>query len=112
MAHFPEWIDRTEAAIINKFLTRVLGSGDGLSARVWDGEEWATGWTCDRAEIQRQTAATDHTVIHVRNDRGAAVGAVVFIHGNGEDVLSDYSWPGNVPGAEARIDALCAGLDA
>lgn len=104
MAHFPEHLDATEAKIINALLTRVLA--EGLHVKVYDGEEFSTELTRDRALIQRETAATEETtyVLYHGKDR---LGSVWLIHGNGEDVLSDYSWNTKVEDAEAIMDRLC-----
>ena len=95
MTHFPSHISGAEAKLINAFLTRALSAG--YHVRVFDGEEWATGYTRDRAEIQRETAATCETTFRLAKPsemtpgKWAPLGNVLAVHGNEEDVLSDAS---------------------
>lgn len=104
MTHFPEWMDATERRICDRFLTSALWR---YELRAHDGEEWATGWTRDRASLQRQFAQTDSTTIAVRHAGGAEFGQVVFVHGNGQDVISDYAWNPKDADAETLLDAIC-----
>lgn len=110
MTHFPKHMDATEAKIANRLLTAILRHPD-LLVRVFDGEEWSTDWTRDRAAIQRETAATDMTRYSITRlaDNGAArrLGSILLIHGNGEDVISDYSWNTKVDAVEALLDEVC-----
>lgn len=112
MAHWPDHMDATEAAICNKTLTRILSNPRHLMVRVFDGEEWATGWTRDRAAIQRETAATDETrwfLTETETAEGGAgrrIGSILLIHGNGEDVISDTSWNPRVSHAQELLDQL------
>lgn len=103
---FPSWINRTEAAITNKLITAIK-KRKGYRMRVYDGEEWATGWTANRKTIQSATAQTEHTVIHVQDDRRKNIGFIALIHGNGEDLISDAGWNRNDGPAKATIEALC-----
>ena len=95
MAHFPEWLPKEEAAVINPFLTRVLRAGHYIA--VHDGEEVSLQPTRDRKAIQKETAATDMTNFiicdesKVEGKKWKRIGTVVAIHGNLEDVLSDAS---------------------
>jgi len=111
MAHFPDHMDRDEARVSNRLITAILDHPDNLAVRVFDGEQWATHWTRDRATIQRETAATDVTIYHLCkvSDTGAATrfGSITLIHGNGEDVVSDAAWSSKRPEAEALIEGLC-----
>ncbi len=91
IGHFPEHIDPVEARIINRLLTEALK--DGGRVAVFDGYEWAIKHpTRDRAAIQREVAATDHTWLFLyRKDAGAgdAYAKLWLVHGNGEDVFAD-----------------------
>lgn len=113
IGQFPEHLDKTEARIINKLITAILKHGDGkLVARVFDGETWASDWTRDRAELQRCIASTDETRISIADFAGpngfTRVGAVFLIHGNGEDVISDWSWTDDKDGRNHEImDTIC-----
>lgn len=108
MSHFPEWVPASERAIINGVITRAFKAG--LSISVYDGEEWALNRSQDRAAIQRETAATDETVYMLREVvSDLRIGKVWFVHGNGEDVLSDYSWNADLTevNAEAIMAEIC-----
>ena len=97
MAHFPHYLNSTEANIINAMLTRVLAAGHYVA--VHDGEEMSLRPTRDRADIQRETAATEMTtfIIYDPSEKEAGKwrrrGSIVAIHGNEEDVLSDAGAP-------------------
>ena len=98
MAQFPDFADAEESRIINKLITRVL-SEENMHIAVHDGEEFATPPTRDRAQIQRETFATDVTVYVLytpsvkQPGKWKRHGTVTMVHGNGEDVLSDASAP-------------------
>ncbi|WP_444668375.1 hypothetical protein [Cereibacter changlensis] len=102
---YPAHMNPTEAKIINQLITTILDAGHLI--RVFDGEEYASDWTGDRAEIQKQTAATDYTVFQVADAAGRErIGTITLIHGNGTDVISDWSWKQSIEGSEALMDAL------
>ena len=110
VGQFPVWIDPTEAAIINKLITAI--KAENLLMRVYDGEAFATAWTSSRKTIQAMCAQTDYTVLHLKEEWDAPVGTVTLIHGNGEDVISDWSVPRDNPEAEMKLDAICEGASA
>lgn len=102
--HFPDWIDATEARIINKLITAILKAG--YQARIYDGEEIACHWTSSRKTLQQHTAQTDETTLHLRaGPEGRTLGTITLIHGNHEDVISDAS-AADEHGL-ALIDQLC-----
>lgn len=116
--HWPTHMDKDEAGICNRLITSIFGM-DYL-VRVREGEEGEVMCppTKDRAAIQRETHATCITLYDVMQDmrhrEGAKadrpfvrVGTFVLIHGNGADLISDYSWHPQVPEAEALMDTLC-----
>ncbi|MBD3755904.1 MAG: hypothetical protein IE937_09735 [Gammaproteobacteria bacterium] len=109
MAEFPTHMRKVEADIVNKLLTRILSHKD-LLIRVYDGVEWATDWTRNRAEVQRETAATDETrycIIRIaENGAATRIGSILLIHGNDEDVISDASWNPKLEDAESLIEDL------
>ena len=88
MSYFPAHMDSTEIKIINRVISAALQAG--LTISVADGEEWALRASTDRAAIQRETNATDITEYLFRRN-GEKVGGVIFIHGNGVDVIHDWS---------------------
>lgn len=84
-----------ERAIICKLVETALASG--LLVAVHDGEEWACGPQSDAATVFAHVGHTCTTLLVLREvaqDRdgnGVAVGRVLLVHGNGPDVVADYS---------------------
>ncbi len=105
---FPAHMDAHEAKICNRLITIIL-KDDDMHIRVWDGEDWSTVWTRDRPMIQRNTAATDHTLYYIskRSDGGdyGLIGYIFLVHGNGEDIITDAGWSSKHPEHEAILDA-------
>jgi hypothetical protein len=94
MAQFPEYMDKTESVICNKLISAILSKGHFV--RVYDGTEFATRWTQDRKEIQRETAATDCTwyvvgTMDKEKGKPTRIGSYMLVHGNIEDVVSDIA---------------------
>lgn len=87
--HFPEWLHKSEAAIIDGLITAILNRGYLIS--VFDGEEYSVKRSADRELIQKETAATCDTTYVLRTTDGVRVGFFWMIHGNHCDVISDYS---------------------
>lgn len=111
---FPEWIDKTEARIANRVINAILNHEPALHARVWDGEELATGWTRHRPTLRNATAQTGFTILHIADkhgDKHRHIGSVTLIHGNGEDLVSDGGWSGEIEHAERTIETILAAGD-
>lgn len=85
---FPDYMHRTETQIMGKVIRRALALGYAVSVN--DGEEWTLKQSRDYATITAECAATDMTVLRFRFN-GERVGDMMFVHGNHEDVISDYS---------------------
>lgn len=81
-------IPAIEKKLINPMITASIKAGYAL--RVHDGEEWSTDWTTDRAEVREYVGATDETILAV-SEGGEWIGQIVCIHGNEEDVISDWT---------------------
>lgn len=64
---------------------------------VYDGEEWALTASDSRPAIAAVVGATDCTTLRFRrrrlgvDGRPSSVGSVFLVHGNGCDVIADYS---------------------
>lgn len=86
---FPSYMWKSEATIINRLISEILQRG--LLISVYDGEEWAVKKSSDRAEIQRNTAATDETYFRVCKADDTTVGTITLIHGNWSEVISDHT---------------------
>jgi hypothetical protein len=97
MADYPTHMPVIERRICDRLITEITRRGYFI--RVFDGEDYATTRTQNKDDIRAETSATDVTVYEVYDrDPGRTfsmwrrIGNFVLIHGNGEDVLSDYSW--------------------
>ena len=80
---------QTESKIIRKAAKALLT--EGYSIRVHDGTEFATDKTTKITEIMAECFATDTTSFIVYDAMNTRAGWIQFIHGNGEDVISDYT---------------------
>ena len=91
MKHYPAHANKTEAKIINKIITSALKSDYSIS--VFDGEDYSLLRSTTRKEIKAECFATDETTLmfNRRDFDAAKVGWVWLIHGNGSDVISDYT---------------------
>lgn len=89
----------------------------GLLVSVFDGEEWALKASADFVAARSVIGATCETTLRFRNPAGldadtvpASVGAVSLIHGNGCDVIHDFTdspeMAGLLAGALALSDQL------
>jgi hypothetical protein len=98
-ADFPDHLPPVEGQIISLILDRALAQEDIQIAVDWDdlGDE-GLAFTRDRSAIEREIAATSVTFLrffrqNVRNEDipQGRIGWVMLVHGNIEDVVSDYS---------------------
>ena len=99
MKYFPEYARtrphmKPEAEIVSRVITSALRAGYHIS--VFDGEEWAVKFSRDRKEIESNCFATDETHFRIRTSDQKSVGSVWFIHGNGGDVIADYTDDGRM----------------
>lgn len=85
-----------ERQIISALLDDAASAGFVVS--VYDGEEWALKVSASRSDIAANVGATDETTLRFRDPsrldphgKAATVGQVFLVHGNGCDVISDYS---------------------
>jgi hypothetical protein len=97
--------DRTERRIATALVRRILQGGHSIS--VWDGEATTLRDSRDVALIFDSMASTDSDQLTVRRADGERLGAIALIYGNGEDLISDWSWNCTVSGAEAAMALLC-----
>lgn len=90
--------DPVEAAIIEATIEAIVLSniiGEALKIGVHDGE--ATSCKADwptpdhLARVRDAIAATDETTLVIRDKIDRIAGTIVLYHGNGEDVVSDYT---------------------
>lgn len=84
-----------ERDVIDDLIREALAQGALIS--VYDGEEWALSRSTDYRRITSEIAATDETTIGIRLRDDAMgwalrkVGTVFLVHGNGAEVVSDYT---------------------
>lgn len=100
-----------ERQIIDAILDAALSRG--LRVSVYDGEEWALTGSDSRPAIAANVGATGYTTLRFRDparvdQRGnpASVGSVFLVHGNGSDVIADYSDNAETAGLLAPALAL------
>jgi hypothetical protein len=91
-----QFLCSSERAIISRLLDDAAAAGFIVS--VFDGEVWALTASSDFPAVAALVGATGETTLRFRdpstlNERGkpALVGFVFLVHGNGSDVISDYS---------------------
>lgn len=89
IGHFPTYLWRDEAEIINALITAILKRD--LTISVNDGVDWPVKLSTDRAAIQKEVAATDETTFEIRDAERARKGFFWLIHGNRAHVVSDYT---------------------
>lgn len=91
MEHLPSDERRVIAAVLDE------AARLGLRVSVWDGEEWVLKASDNFAAVRREIGASDTTTLRFRaasigtDGRRASVGSVFLVHGNGADVLADWS---------------------
>ena len=89
---WPTHMWEIEKEIIGRFLDAALERGYNLTVN--DGEEVTLRHSTDREAIQREVHATELTIFGVFypvDGVSRFIGSIVFIHGNQEDVIHDYS---------------------
>ncbi|RWM86466.1 MAG: hypothetical protein EOR84_30605 [Mesorhizobium sp.] len=99
---FPDYMRSTETKIVDTLIKKALGLGYVVS--VYDGMDWPVKKSADYEAITCEIAATDVTELVFRLDDGTKVGWMMLVHGNDEDVISDYS-------ANPQMENLVAGID-
>lgn len=72
---------------------------------VFDGEEYPLKRSSDAVEIMRALCSTDEDTLLLRDANGARLGSVLLIWGNGQDVISDYSY---TPATCANVELILA----
>ena len=86
---FYQYTTQPERMIASELINFALGHG--LSISVHDSEEWTLDKSQDKAEIKKGLATTGEDTLRLfAGDH--AIGSVWLIWGNGEELISDYSW--------------------
>jgi hypothetical protein len=84
---YPDYLDPVEREIIDRIIKDVLAAGHTIW--VEDGEEIALKRSTDYEAITAEIAATCETTLIIETPDG--VGHIWLIHGNGCDVVSDWT---------------------
>lgn len=87
--NFPKHTSRAEALIMDAVIREVLRRY--CQIEVHDGEETVLEPSTDRALIQAESHGSDYTYYKIWTDTYIPLGTVWFVHGNGVDVLTDYT---------------------
>lgn len=82
-------IEQIERKIIGRLMRAILDAGHCISVN--DGEEWVLKMSTSQTKIMGAMFSTDEDFWRVRNTAGESLGVIHFVHGNGNDVISDYS---------------------
>ena len=110
IGHFPQWLDKKEARIINKLIT--AAKKRGFCMKLHDGEDYATNWTSSRKTVQKATAQTDETAMYLADEGMSYIGGFVLIHGNGDEVISDIRVSRDHPEALEIMQTMSAEAEA
>ena len=86
------WVPHVERMIIKLLAEEILKRGHSIT--VYDGEENALNKSTDLHAILNECGTTEVTVFTLHKG-GAVQGWFTLIHGNHEDVISDYSVTGD-----------------
>ena len=94
---YHERVEPAERLVIDAILNEA--EARHLLVSVYDGEEWAVTATGNMADVRREVAATEATVLAFRDPaqlsprdgRPSMLGRVILVHGNGCDVISDHT---------------------
>ncbi|MBC2806613.1 hypothetical protein C3Y94_026025 [Rhizobium ruizarguesonis] len=84
---FPDYINSTEAKIIQGIIDRALARNYLVS--VFDGLQFALHGSSDIEAITAEVHATDVTELIFHTADKQRLGGILLIHGNHEDVVSD-----------------------
>lgn len=79
----------TETRIISKIIKNALNNNYRVS--ICDGEAFPLKRSSSYVDIINAMFSTDEDIMWFRNDKGELVGCVVFVYGNGEDVVHDHT---------------------
>lgn len=86
---YPHWVLPDERKIIDRILEDALARDYKVS--VFDGEAWSLNRSRNIDMIRSEIAATDVTTLKIRDRHDEPVGSILLVHGNGADVVCDYS---------------------
>lgn len=97
-----------ESKIIRRLIRDILAAGCAIS--VYDGEEYTVTRSRDAAVIIGACATTDETTLTIGNDAGVRIGSIWLVHGNGPDVISDYTDSAAIHAMQAGAATLAESL--
>ena len=94
---------KAEQTIVSKVLKAVLAAG--YSVVVHDGEESYPA-TNNEKEAWDALGNTDIDRLIIYSESSQRVGSILFVWGNGEDIVSGSSWNEAYPDSESIIDGF------
>lgn len=110
-ADYPDHLSHIEGRIIGKILD-TWQTLDGISCQVRDEAGYdSTLKTFDRATVEKEIAATCMTGLNFFDRNGKYQGWVLLVHGNQEDVVSDYTDNAWTEALVADANALAEALE-
>jgi fatty acid-binding protein DegV len=80
---------KIERSICSKLVRAAIKSNYSVS--LYDGEYWPLERSKSHKEVMNAMFSTDEDVLLFRDPAGKKIGKVLLIHGNGEDIISDWS---------------------
>ena len=89
MKLFPHWMRQDEKEIIDGLIYAILNRGHMIS--VYDSQELILKQSRDYDKICAEVCQTEWTEFVVWDANGNRLGWFWLIHGNGRDVVSDYT---------------------
>lgn len=99
----PNAEQKLEQTIVRRVLRAALKLG--YSVVCYDGEENHPR-TVDESEAWNYLGETDEDHLIVYDPENKRIGSVMFIWGNGEDIVSDWGWNTAFPDSEVIMDGI------
>jgi hypothetical protein len=81
---------------------------EGYTIDVNDGGETTLRKSSSKRTILEAMFSTDHDILTLRTGVGGRVGSIMFVYGNGAEVISDYT---DKPEIERVLTRACATAD-
>lgn len=98
----PNAEQKLEQTIVRRVLKAALAAG--YSVAVFDGEETHPKTSSfDEAWSNLGETDLDHLIVFKADSR---VGSIMFVWGNGEDIVSDWSWNTLFPDSEVIMEGI------
>ena len=83
-------LDTSEKLVINRLLRETLSKGYWITVK--DEEGMVLNQSDSLISIKNAIGNSDLTWLHLTNRAGNPAGSFMLVHGNGRDVIADYSF--------------------